>query len=554
MDKQLKGAISPLLFILCFVFMMSGCGYKEEPADLVVHNARIYTVDTDMSVKEAMAIKNGKIQELGAERAIMNKYSAERTVDAKQNPIYPGFIDAHAHFLGYGRDLQKADLVGAESYQEVLGRVKDHAEKVPEGWIEGSGWDHNEWKEKEFPTRGPLDSLFPDRPVLLERVDGHAALVNGKALEMAGISGDTSVTGGNVRTEKGKPTGILIDNAIDLVRSEMPEFSERRTRKALLEAQADCFKEGLTTVVDAGLSKRAVMLIDTLHREGPLKIRLYAMLSDTKENFDHFLERGPYKTERLNVRSFKFYADGALGSRGACLLEPYSDVEDSAQYGFLLRDPEYYRMQARKMIEHGFQMNTHCIGDSANRLLLDIYGNVLEGTNDKRWRIEHAQIVHEKDLDKFGKYNIIPSVQPTHATSDMKWADERLGSDRLGNAYALKELLDQNGMIPLGTDFPVEGIDPLKTFYAAVFRKNETGGPDGGFQPENALTREEALRGMTIWAAMANFEEGEKGSLEEGKFADFVILDQDIMKVPEEQVLNTEVVATYVNGEELYRK
>jgi hypothetical protein len=293
-----------------------------------------------------------------------------------------------------------------------------------------------------------------------------------------------------------------------------------------------------------------VDLIDEMHKNGELKMRVYAMLTDNKENLDYYLQHGIYKTDRLNVRSFKFYADGALGSRGACLLEDYSDKK--GWKGFLLSKPEYFREIAEKMFEKKFQMNTHCIGDSANRFLLNTYGSVLKGKNDKRWRIEHAQVIGKNDFEKFGMYSVVPSVQPTHATSDMYWAKDRLGEERIKSAYAYKDLLKAAGIVALGTDFPVEDINPLYTFYAAVVRKDLKGFPKDGFQMENALNREETLKGMTIWAAYANFEEKEKGSIEPGKFADFVILDKDIMKINIDSVPNVKVLATYLNGEKVY--
>ena len=290
-------------------------------------------------------------------------------------------------------------------------------------------------------------------------------------------------------------------------------------------------------------------MIDQLQQEGKLKIKVYAMITANKEMLDFYLKKGPYKTDRLSVCSFKFYADGALGSRGACLLEPYSDIIEQELYGLQINEADFYQKYAQLIYDKRFQMNTHCIGDSANHLMLTIYGNVLKGVNDKRWRIEHAQIVNPQDMEKFKKFTIIPSIQPTHATSDMYWAKERLGENRVKSAYAYQQLLKQNGIVALGTDFPVEDISPLATFYAAVVRKDKKGFPPNGFQPENALTRQEALKGMTIWAAISNFEENEKGSLEVGKSADFVLLNNDLMTIKEEHILTTKVLQTFINGE-----
>ena len=400
---------------------------------------------------------------------------------------------------------------------------------------------------------------------MLKRVDGHAVLANGEALRRANITEKTKVDGGIVEVKNGKLTGILIDNAVDLVASKIPSATKPEARAALLAAQKDCFAVGLTTVDDAGLEKQIIDLMDEMQKNSELKIRVYAMLTDNKENLEYYSKHGPYKTERMNVRSFKFYADGALGSRGACLLKPYSDKPE--QQGFLLSKPEYYQEMAKKMLDKGFQMCTHCIGDSANRLIAKIiYDSFVPHCTDSttmmngglyeyhkethRWRIEHAQVINKNDF-KYFEY-CIPSIQPTHATSDMYWAKDRLGPERVKYAYAYKDLLKAAGMVALGTDFPVENINPIYTFYAAVARKDLKGFPKDGFQMENALTREETLKGMTIWAAYSNFEEKEKGSIEKGKFADFVILDKDIMKINIDEVPNVKVVYTFVNGEKVY--
>ena len=534
---------------------MASCGFKSEEADLIVHNAQIHTFNPAKEVVQAMAIKDGKILELGAERQILNKYRAADTYDAGQQVIYPGFIDAHCHFLGYGLFLDEVDLIGTTSWDDVLQRLQEHVAKneLLEGqWLEGRGWDQNDWEEQSFPTSAALDSLFPDRPVLLSRVDGHAAVVNSKAMELSGVNPDQELVGGEFIKENGVFTGVLIDNAIDAVSDAIPEPDNARLIKALKHAEENCFAVGLTTVDDAGLDVDHILLIDSLQKAGELKMRMYVMVSDKQENVDYYMENGPYKSDRLNVRSFKFYADGALGSRGACLLKSYTDKE--THKGFLLDSIAHFEERALQMKLGGFQMNTHCIGDSANRVMLNLYGEMLEGTNDLRWRIEHAQVVHKMDVPLFGAYSVLPSIQPTHATSDMYWAEIRLGRNRVRRAYAYRELLGQNGMVCLGTDFPVEGINPLNTFYAAVVRKDTKGYPEGGFQIENALTREEALNGMTLWAAVSNFEEEEKGTLESGKLADFIVLDRDLLTVPENEILTTQVQRTYVNGELVWQR
>jgi predicted amidohydrolase YtcJ len=381
-------------------------------------------------------------------------------------------------------------------------------------------------------------------------VDGHASIANAKAFELAGVKAGDKIPGGEIETSNGNLTGILIDNAVDLVASKIPVQTPAKLKEALLEAQKNCFAVGLTTIDDCGLNHGMISLIDSLQRTGDLKMRIYALLSDAKENYDFAFQKGKITTDRLHVCGFKVYADGALGSRGACLLEPYSDKPGWS--GFLLSSQQHFDSVAKNIFEHGWQMCTHAIGDSGNRTMLRVYGKYLKGRNDLRWRIEHAQVINENDFKLFGEYNIVPSVQPTHATSDMYWAGDRLGPERVKGAYAYKQLLDQNGWIPLGTDFPVEDISPFKTFYAAVIRKDAKDWPASGFQMENALTREEALRGMTIWAAKANFEENEKGSLEKGKFADFLILDNDLMKEVPEKLLQVKVLKTFISGLEVY--
>jgi hypothetical protein len=533
-----------------FALLVTLCSCNQPKADLIIYNAKIYTVNAQFDIAEAMAIKDGKILSVGGSADIQKNYTATNEVNANGKAIYPGFIDAHAHFYGYGQSLQSADLKGTTSWEEVLKRVTDFAKTHPDGWLTGRGWDQNDWADKQFPTKEKLDQLFPNRPVLLERIDGHASIANQSALNAAGITKSFTLTGGDIVDVDGKLTGLLIDNAVELVANKVPQPNAAKAKKILLDAQKNCFAVGLTTIDDCGLDYEAVEFIEKLQADKSLKMRLYVMLSDAEKNFDYLFKRGKIKTDRLNVRSFKVYADGALGSRGACLLQPYSDMPKKS--GFLLSDIKHFEEVAKKINEHNFQMCTHAIGDSANRSILKIYNQVLGGKNDKRWRIEHAQVVSPSDFKLFGSASVIPSVQPTHATSDMYWAAERLGKERVKGAYAYKQLLTENGWLPLGTDFPVEQINPMLTFYAATLRKDAKDFPKGGFAMENALSPEQALRGMTIWAAKANFEEKEKGSLEVGKFADFVILENDIMKASGQQILNNKVLSTFLNGEKVY--
>lgn len=532
--------------LLALAMTLATSPSAAQQADLIIHHAKIYTVDSAMSTAEAFAVKDGRFLAVGTNEEVLEQYKAPKVIDLQGKPVYPGFIDAHAHFYWYGLMLQQVNLVGTKSWEEVLERVQAFAAEEPEGWLQGRGWDQNDWPVKEFPSREELDRLFPGRPVYLKRIDGHAAIANTKALELARITAESAVEGGEVEVENGQPTGILIDNAMELVNTVIPAPSQAEREEALLEAQESCFQVGLTSIHDAGLERDIISTIDSLQKLGKLKMRLYAMLLPTEDNLEHFLEHGPYKTSRLHIRAFKFFADGALGSRGAALLDPYHDAHE--KIGLLLHDTSYFRHFTQLMYEHGFQMATHAIGDRGNRLMLDLYAQVLPEDNDRRWRIEHAQIVAPEDYSKFRRYNIIPSVQPTHATSDMYWADERLGP-RIKHSYAYKQLLQEAGLVAGGSDFPIEHINPLYGFFAAVARQDHKNRPEGGFQPENALTREEALKAMTIWAAYAAFEEQEKGSIEPGKLADFVVLEEDIMTIPLERTWQAKVLQTWIDGE-----
>lgn len=557
-------------FVLLIISIsLFSCSTQKEKADLIIHNATVYTVDSLFTTCQAIAVKDGKIIGTGTNEEILNSFICDNKLDANNKFVYPGFIDAHCHFYHYALGLNEVNLVGTNSFEEVISRVNDFVKLNPvkEGeWIVGRGWDQNDWAIKEFPERFILDSLYPNNPIILSRIDGHASLVNKTALTIAGITNQTQLTGGELLMSKKNKTlfknnefklsandvelsGILIDNAVYLVSKKIPKPSKQKTEEVLLKAQANCFAMGLTTLDDAGLLKEEIDAIDSMQKEGKLKMRIYAMLLDSTPNYDYYLNKGPYKTNLLNIRSFKFYADGALGSRGACLLKHYTDKPEWT--GFLLNRKEHFEEKAKLLASKGFQMNTHCIGDSSDRIIANIYNDIANKQNKLRWRIEHAQIVSLQDLEKF-KY-IIPSVQPTHATSDMYWAEERLGKQRVKTAYAYKDLLQASGIVALGTDFPVEDISTFKTFYAAVARKDSKGFPENGFQKENALTREQTLRGMTIWAAYSNFEEKEKGSIEKGKFADFVILDKDLMKCEEKEVLNAKVLFTIVNGEIVFK-
>ncbi|WP_460432071.1 amidohydrolase [Arachidicoccus ginsenosidivorans] len=540
-----------VLSALCFALLTS-C-HTKKTVDLLIYNATIYTVDSNFSKVSAMAIEGGKIIATGETKQMQQAYVGNLNIDAQGKYIYPGFIDAHAHFLAYGQSLGAVDLKGTKSWPDVLKKLaafKKNKSGNDTTWITGQGWDQNDWPDKRFPSKSGLDSLFPNNPVVLSRIDGHAVIANQKALDLAGIRPYDSIKGGEILVQDSALTGVLIDNATQLVFKQIPMPTEAEATEALLKAQQNCFAAGLTSLQDMGEDTILIPLLDSLQKAGSLKMRLYVLLLDKKANFDYLLKKGIIKTDYLHVPGFKVFADGALGSRGACLLQPYSD--DSTSYGFLLSSKAHYDSVAKFIYKHHFQMATHAIGDSAVRTMLKIYAKYLKGPNDRRWRIEHAQIVNPADLHYFKDNQIIASMQPTHATSDMYWAETRLGPERIKNAYINKTLLEQCGYLPLGTDFPVEDISPIKTFYAAVFRRDASGFPKDGFQIENALTRQEALQGMTIWAAKAAFEDKEKGSLEPGKFADFVVTDKDLMQADVEDILKTRILMTFIGGQKVF--
>ncbi len=535
----------PLIYLVLLLSLFS-CAEKQH-ADLIITNAKIYTVDENFSKAEAFAINNGKFVSVGSSKEINSKYKASKTYNAKGKTIYPGLIDAHCHFYSLGIYMQKVDLAGTKSFEEVLERIKAFQKEKNSSFIFGRGWDQNDWEVKEYPTKKELDILFPKIPVAVRRIDGHAMLANQAALDLAGIDNNTKITGGEIIKNNGEITGVLIDNAMDLVSRIIPSETKKEAIQALKDAEKYCFSYGLTTVDDAGLDRKTIELIDSLQQAGKLKMRIYAMVSATRDNMDYYLKNGIFKSDRLNVRSFKVYADGALGSRGAVLKKPYSDRAN--HYGAMVTDLDTLQMIAKKIANSNFQMNTHAIGDSANAFILKTYADALKSQTNRRWRMEHAQIIAPADFYYFTE--IIPSVQPTHATSDMYWAEDRIGSERIKNAYAYKKLLKINGKIALGTDFPVEKVNPMLTFYAAVARKDTKGYPKDGFEIENGLTREETLKGMTIWAAYANFEENEKGSIEIGKFADFIVMDQDIMEIEIDKIPEVKVFETWLNGEKV---
>src|SRR5210317_341219 len=537
--------IKKILLFLILVF--TSC---SEQVDLIVYNAEIYTVDNNNNKATSFAVKDGKFIYVGDD-SVTSNYSSSNIINAEGLPVYPGFIDSHAHFYNLGFFNDQVNLKKTKSFQEVLKRVIEYNNSNEKDFIIGRGWDQNDWENKSFPTNKLLNEEFPDKAIVLRRIDGHAYLVNDFALNLAGIDKSSNVDGGEFVKSNGKLTGVLIDNAMRLIDDIIPAPTKEESIKALISAQEIAFENGLTTIAEAGISREQIELIDSLQKTGVLKIKIYAMIENNLEDVDYYLNQGPYKTDKLNVRSVKVYADGALGSRGASMIEDYSDRR--GYYGIIRTPIDSIDNLAFKLAGTKFQMNTHAIGDNANRIVLNAYRDALFNFRDPRWRIEHAQVINEEDIDLFNQ-KIIPSVQPTHATSDMYWLYDRVGKKRANLAYAYKELLTRSKVIAFGTDFPVEDISPIMTFYSAVARKDIDGYPSEGFQMENSISRGDALYAMTIHGAYANFEEDEKGSIEVGKSADFIILDNDIIRSAENRIPYTNTVATFIDGELVFNR
>jgi predicted amidohydrolase YtcJ len=532
-----------------------------QPADLVVVHARIYTADRDRPVAAAMAIAGGKVLFVGSERGAL-ALAGPRTerLDLRGQTVIPGMVDAHAHLLSLGQALRTVDLVGTRSYDEVIARVVARARTARPGeWIRGRGWDQNDWADTRFPTHEALSRAVPNNPVYLTRVDGHAALVNAKALELAGVTAQTTdPTGGRfLRDGAGVPTGVLIDGAQGVVGRVIPPTSRAELREETLAAIAEANRWGLTGIHDAGVGPEGIDVYQDLAREGHYTLRNYVMVRADDSTLDAFMRRGPQLGlfgGRIWIRSIKLIADGALGSRGAALLEPYSD--DPGNTGLITTTPERVHSVAVRALRAGFQVNVHAIGDRANRMVLDQFEAAFHEVPvaDHRFRIEHAQILSYQDIPRFAELDVIPSMQGSHQSSDMYWVPNRLGWARTPGAYAWRSLLNSGVVIPNGSDFPVEAVNPLISFHAFVTRQDADNFPPGGWIPEQRTTREEALLSMTLWPAYAAFMEQETGSLTAGKYADFVVLDRDIMTVAPEDILKTDVVLTVLGGKVIYRK
>ncbi len=527
---------------------------KGESVDLIIHNARIHTMDEQLNIEDAVAIKDGLIVEVGPERQILNKYSADEYIDAAQRDVYPGFEDAHAHLLGFARRKTMVELAGSKSYEEMLLRLEKFEAKYEPEVLVGFGWDQSLWGMTELPDNKKLNERFPDIPVFIRRVDGHSALVNQKMIEVSRLMeqlGDlpAGIEGGQVvLNDDGSPTGMLVDNAMGLMWNELPEISEEEVKKMMLEIQHDLFVYGITGIHEAGIDDDGLKLLEEMVSNGELELNIYGMLYPTKNNISFARKNGIYTNKNLIIRSFKVVGDGALGSRGACMKEPYSDKP--GHLGFLTTPMERIREIARICEETGYQMNTHAIGDSTNKLILNINREMFERNPDHRWRLEHAQVVDVEDIPLFGKSATLPSVQPTHAISDQRWAEERIGHERLKGAYAYKSLLDQYGMVALGTDFPIEDLNPFRTIHAAVNRNTLENDPPEGFLKDEALSFDECMQGMTKWAAFASFQEDRLGTIEEGKEATIVIFVNPVSANP--NFKQNFAHSTFIKGKKVY--
>ncbi|HMA19918.1 MAG TPA: amidohydrolase, partial [Gemmatimonadaceae bacterium] len=459
---------------------------------------------------------------------------------------------------GLGEFLRNVQLDGSASYDEVIARVVERAKTAKPGeWIIGRGWDQNLWADKKFPTHDALSRAVPNNPVVLSRIDGHAVLANAMAMRAAGITRATrDPVGGRVeRDAEGSPSGVFADNASGLVTRAEPGSTPAQTRSAIIAAIAEANKWGLIGVHDAGQRRSTIDIYESLAREGRYNLRNYVMVSGDSADVSHYFSVGPRSAlydGHIWVRTIKLYADGALGSRGAAMLAPYADDPDNT--GLLVTPPAEIQRIATEALKHGFQVATHAIGDRGNRVALDAYDAALKAvpTADHRFRVEHAQVISLDDVPRFAKMGVIPSMQASHQTSDMRWAETRVGPQRIKGAYAWRSLLNTGVVIPNGSDFPVEQVNPLISFHSAVTRQDATGWPPGGWYPEQRMTREEALRAMTIWPAYAAFQERLMGSITPGKYADFVILDRDIMTVPDNEILSTRVLSTWIGGQPVY--
>lgn len=543
---------------------LASCGgVKTPPADLVLKGGKIATVDKDFSYAQAVAVRGDSIIFVGSDADIA-KYigPATEVIDCAGRLVVPGLIDAHAHMLGYGSSLSELDFRGTKSFDEIISLCAEKAKTLSPGeWITGQNWDQNDWPEKEFLPHDALSKAVPDNPVWITRVDGHAGIANAKTMEIAGIAKASKSPGGGeiLRKKDGSPTGVFVDNAMDLINSVVPDPTEEQLSDALEAAANGCLAVGLTGVHDAGVSPRTIALYKKLIDSGRLGMRVFAMLGypgDGADVKDYLLKNkfDSYGDHFLKVASIKLFMDGALGSRGAAMFEDYSDRPGYT--GLMTLSEERAEEVSRAALEADCQVCTHAIGDKAIDLILDAYEAALKDNpkKDHRFRVEHAQVVAPGDFQRFVDLGILPSMQPTHATSDMYWAEARVGAERVKGAYAWRSFLDLGLIVPCGSDFPVEETNPMLGIYAAITRQDPTGYPDGGWFPEQRMTREEVLKGFTIWAADAAFQDDILGSIEAGKLADMVVLSNDIMTIEPKNILSTVPDYTIVGGKVRYSR
>lgn len=534
---------------------------KEKSADILLLNGKIHTLINDKFEYDAIAISNGLIIDIGNSAELKEKYSPKQIIDLKGANVYPGFIDSHAHMYGLGMLLSNLNLVGLTNTDTILKLVADEVKtKKPGEWIFGRGWDHTLWPEKEFPTKNILDSVTPDNPVILSRIDGHAIWVNQRTLDLAKIDYTTlDPEGGKIiRDRSGQPTGVLIDNAIKLVEDIIPPATDAELENYISLAMKECVKYGLTEVHDMGLNQRLIKIYKKLQDENKMLVRVYGAIDSPSKDWEDLIQSkwslNGISNDMLTVRAVKMYADGALGSRGAALIESYSD--DPGNRGLtLLNDLEMEKITLQA-IDNNFQVCIHAIGDRANHIVLNLFEKVikLKGKSDYRFRIEHAQVLAQDDIPRFSKLSVIPSMQPVHCVSDMDWAEERLGPQRVKGAYAWRSLLNTGSIIASGSDFPNDIIDPVVGFYAAITRSDPSRKEIKSWYPEQCMNREEALKSYTVWAAYSAFKEKKKGTIEINKYADLTILSSDLLKIPLEEILSTEVLYTIVDGKIVYSK
>jgi predicted amidohydrolase YtcJ len=553
-----------ILILMTLPLIAISCG-RPSPADLVLQGGKVVTVDENFSIHEAAAVRGDKIVFVGSNKEV-EKYILPSTnvIDCSGKLVLPGLIDAHAHIHSLGEELTYLNVTGTTSYQEIIDRVAARVQtREPGEWIIGGRWDQNDWEDKSFPVHIPLSEVSSDNPVYLNRIDGNAAFANQKALEIAGITKDTPdpVGGVIIRDENGEPTGVLVNRAMNLVSDHIPADSDEQFKQKFLKAVRSCLSVGLTGVHEAGIGPKHISLYKNLIDRNQLNMRVYAMLGEEEDLpldmdlVDYFKKHRieEYGHHLLSVRSIKLFFDGALGSRGAAFFEPYED--DPENTGLLRITPEYIYEISKAALEEDMGVNTHCIGIRGNRLCLEAYEKALQENPkpDHRFRIEHAQIIELQDVEKFASLGIIPSMQPTHCTSDMYFVDDRLGQERAKGAYAWRWFLDAGLVIPCGSDFPVESNNPLLGIYAALTRQDVSGWPEGGWYPEQRMTIEEAIKGFTIWAAYGAFQEDVLGSIEVGKYGDFTVLDKDILEIDPKEILNTKVEYTIMGGQIRYR-